>query len=355
MSEDNNKDNKTEAPSTTKVQDAIDKGNVPISRELALFTSVLGFLIYLSFFIPSSIINLAVDLRSFFEKSEQWELNNNADVLAILMKLTLNSSKLVIPCFLLLMIFNISAYLIQKCPSVNFDKLKPSLNKLSIYKGWKRIYSINNLIDFTKIFLKIIVISIFITLSLKDNFSQIPGFMSSDPFWILKEVYIIIQEILIVILLFMACLTALDLYWTYYNWYSQLKMSKEEIKEETKLHQGNPLVKSRQRSIAFNRAKNRMIKAVSSATLVITNPTHYSLALRYKREENDAPVMLAKGKNLIALKIREVAEQNNIPIFEDPILARSLFKQVPINKAIPPVFYKAVAQLIHKIYSKKLN
>ena len=115
---------------------------------------------------------------------------------------------------------------------------------------------------------------------------------------------------------------------------------------------GRPDRQSRQRSIARDRARRRMIaKAVPRATLVIANPTHFAVALRYVREENDAPVVVAKGQDLIALKIREIAEENGIPVFEDPPLARSMFAQVSVDSVIPSVFYKAVAELIHRVYA----
>ena len=113
------------------------------------------------------------------------------------------------------------------------------------------------------------------------------------------------------------------------------------------------MVKSRQRSIARDRARRRMINNVPRATLVIANPTHFAVALRYVREEGDAPVVVAKGQDLIALKIREIAEENNIPVFEDPPLARSMFAQVSVDSVIPPVFYKAVAELVHRVYAMK--
>ena len=128
-------------------------------------------------------------------------------------------------------------------------------------------------------------------------------------------------------------------------------MTKQEVKEELKQSQGDPIIRARLRSIARDRARRRMITSVPRATLVIANPTHYAVALRYVREEGDAPVVVAKGQDLVALKIREIAEENGIPVFEDPPLARSMFAQVSVDSVIPPVFYKAVAELIHRIYA----
>ena len=130
-------------------------------------------------------------------------------------------------------------------------------------------------------------------------------------------------------------------------------MTKQEVKDELKQSEGDPIVKSRLRSLARDRARRRMMTAVPRATLVIANPTHYSIALKYVREEDSAPVVLAKGTDLVALKIREIAEANNVPIFEDVALARSMYKQVSVDSVIPQQFYQAVAELIRVVYANK--
>src|SRR5690606_29832994 len=162
-----------------------------------------------------------------------------------------------------------------------------------------------------------------------------------------------VRKMLVVILIATALLAAVDVAWSRHHWFTQLKMTKQEVKDEYKQSQGDPIIKSRQRSIARDRARRRMINNVPRATLVITNPTHYAVALRYVREESDAPVVIAKGQDLIALKIREIARENDIPIFEDPPLARSMFAQVSVDSVIPSVFYKAVAELVHRVYVKQ--
>jgi flagellar biosynthetic protein FlhB len=129
-------------------------------------------------------------------------------------------------------------------------------------------------------------------------------------------------------------------------------MSKQEIKNEMKEAEGDPLKKARLRSLALDRRRKSMIAAVPRATLIIANPTHYAIALRYVREEGGAPLVLSKGKDLIALKIREIAEKNLIPIIEDKLLARTMYDSVEVDRPIPPEFYKAVAELIHVLYAK---
>jgi flagellar biosynthetic protein FlhB len=132
-------------------------------------------------------------------------------------------------------------------------------------------------------------------------------------------------------------------------------MTKQEVKDELKPSEGDPIVKSRIRSVARDRARRRMMAAVPRATLVIANPTHYAIALKYVREEDAAPLVLAKGQDLVALKIRELAEANGVPVFEDVALARSMYKQVSVDSVIPQQFYQAVAELVRIVYSNKVK
>ncbi|MEG8098958.1 flagellar type III secretion system protein FlhB [Candidatus Liberibacter brunswickensis] len=353
MSENDTSDNKTEAPSSKKIEDARNQGNAPISRESYLFSSILSCLIYLLFFFIPGVYSLTHDLYIVLTSATKRKLDDISYLVPLLVNLYLSASILVIPGLLLLMTFGIGSYLLQRIPVINLNHIKPSLKRISLREGIKRIYSVNNLVNFIKSIAKIILIGTIVAIYLKENYFTMLDSITSNPQLILYNSFFTIRKILIIILIFIAILTILDIGWTYYQWYIKLKMSKQEIKDEMKQSYGNPMIKSRQQSIARSRIRHKMIEATSRATLIITNPTHYALALRYIKTENDAPILVAKGQNLIAYKIRKIALENKIPIFEDPLLARSLFRQVPINSTIPPVFYKAVAQLIHKIYYKK--
>ena len=148
-------------------------------------------------------------------------------------------------------------------------------------------------------------------------------------------------------------LVAADLVWSRVFWQRELRMTRQEVKDEMKQVDGDPIVKARLRSLARDRMRKRMIAAVPKATLVIANPTHYAVALRYVREEGGAPLVVAKGQDLIALKIREVATEHGIPVIEDKALARSLYKAVEVDKMIPPEFYKAVAEIVFFLFGRQ--
>jgi flagellar biosynthetic protein FlhB len=162
-----------------------------------------------------------------------------------------------------------------------------------------------------------------------------------------------IVELLLLLFVATAVLLVADLFYTRFSWFEKLRMSRDELKREVKEMEGDPILKARLRSIALDRNRRRMMAQVPKATLVIANPTHFAVALRYVREEGGAPMVVAMGQDLIALKIREIAEASNIPVFEDKALARSLYQSVKVDQMIPPAFYKAVAELIHLINTSK--
>jgi flagellar biosynthetic protein FlhB len=147
-------------------------------------------------------------------------------------------------------------------------------------------------------------------------------------------------------------LVAADLVWAHLKWRIDLRMTRQEIKDEMKQSEGDPLVKARLRSLARDRARRRMMAAVPRASVVIANPTHYAIALRYERSEGGAPLVLAKGADIVALRIREVAGKHGIPIVEDKPLARALYDAVEVDQWIPPEFYKAVAKVLYYLYAQ---
>jgi len=350
---DDDKDSKTEDPTAKRMTDAAEKGNVPFSRELPLFASVLAFYVFLIFFLPSGVARVGQTLKDLFEQPDQWRLENATDVISLGVHLAWAVAAFLVPAMLLFIVFGLGSSLAQNMPSMVLERVRPQISRVSPMKGFGRIYSVPGFVEFGKSLFKILVVSLIMYFALRGEFFASLDAMFSDPQVILVKLDTIVRKMVIVVVLSTALLAVIDVLWTRRHWYNELKMTKQEIKDEYKQAQGDPIVKSRQKSVARDRARRRMINNVPRATLVIANPTHYAVALRYVREENDAPVVVAKGQDLIALKIRETAEANGIPVFEDPPLARSMFAQVSVDSVIPPVFYKAVAELVHRVYASR--
>ncbi|MEQ8305090.1 MAG: flagellar biosynthesis protein FlhB [Hoeflea sp.] len=353
MAEGEDKDSKTEEPTEKKIRDAVDKGNVPFSREVATFASTLGMLVFLVFFLPSSAGRFSHTLRDLFEQSDDWRLTTGGDALALFQALFFEAGVVLLPVFTLLMGFGIAASVLQNMPSPVLDRVQPKLERISMIKGFGRIYGAKGMVEFGKSMFKIIVVSMIVAFSMQMEFFRSLDFMFMDPTLVAPDMGRLAGKVITIVLICTAVLAIVDLLWTRYSWHKDLKMSKKEIKDELKQSDGDPIIKARQRSLARDRARRRMIADVPRATMVIANPTHFAVALRYVREEGGAPVVVAKGQDLIALKIREVAEAHGIPVFEDPPLARSMFAQVSVDNFIPAVFYKAVAELVHRIYADK--
>ncbi|PTM97683.1 flagellar biosynthesis protein FlhB [Mycoplana dimorpha] len=350
MADGEDKDSKTEAPSEKKLRDAAEKGNTPFAREIPVFASTVAIYLFLVFFLPGGLARIAETLRDLFEQPEAWDLETSGDVVALFSHLAWEAGALLLPALAMMMLFGLAASVLQNMPSPVLERVRPQMSRLSPMKGLGRLFGKPGLVEFGKSLIKIGVVSVIVVLVLWDDYFAALNTMFIDPAAILRIIADKASAIMMVILFATAAIAGIDFAWTRHHWLSELRMTKQEVKEEHKQAQGDPIVKSRLRSIQRDRARKRMIASVPRATLVIANPTHFAVALRYVREEQDAPIVVAKGQDLVALKIRELAEQNGIPVFEDPPLARSMFAQVSVDSVIPPVFYKAVAELIHRVY-----
>lgn len=347
------KDSKTEAPTQRRFTEAAEKGNVPFSREVTVFASTLAIYIYLLFYLPAGVAHLWETLRDLFEKPDQWRFENGQDIVALFVRLGWESSALVVPAFVLMAMFGVGASIMQNLPTPVLERIAPKFSRLSIPAGFNRIFGLPGYVEFGKSLFKVVVVGTVITFSLKSEFISSIDAMYADPTFLLSRLTSDVKVILIIIIFATATIGIADYFWTHHQWFTELKMTKEEVKEERKQMDGDPIMKQRQRSFARDLARKRMMAAVPRATMVIANPTHFAVALRYVREEDAAPVVVAKGADLIALKIRAIAEEHGIPVFEDKPLARSMFAQVSVDSVIPPVFYKAVAELIQRIYASK--
>jgi len=353
MADGADKDSKTEAPTQKRYSEAAEKGNVPFSREITVFSSTLGIYIYFVFYLPAGIAKLWDTLIGVFEKPEQWRFDNGQDIVALFGRIFWESSAVVVPAFILMATFGVASSILQNMPTPVLDRISPKLSRLSPIAGFGRIFSTQGMVEFGKSLIKVLVVGCVVVVSLRSEYMTSIDAMYADPDFLLARLSSDVRTILIIILIAAGIIAIIDYFWTHHHWLEELKMTKEEIKEERKQTDGDPMVKQRQRSFARDLARKRMINSVPRATLVIANPTHYAVALRYVREVDAAPVIVAKGADLIALKIRAIAEENQIPVFEDPPLARSMFAQVSVDSVIPPVFYKAVAELIQRVYASK--
>ena len=355
MSEKPDKESQTEDASEKKISDAVEKGNVPFSREATLFASLIGVLMSLIFFVALPARTLTDELSHLIDDPGGIRLNFGSDAIDLLWTLMLAAGRFLTPIVVVLGSAGIIAAVFQNVPSLVLDRIKPQWSRVSPMGGWKRIFGSQGHIEFGKSLFKFAVIALVCGVLLYSQQYELVNAMFTDPLLLPSVVLSLSIQLVSAVCIGTIALVGADLVWSRVHWRAELRMSKQEVKEEFKQSEGDPMVKARMRSIAQQRARERMMNAVPSATLVIANPTHYAIALKYDRQKGGAPMVVAKGVDLMALKIREIAERHGVPVVEDRALARAMFDAVQVDQWIPSDFYRPVAKILYFIYSKSAH
>jgi flagellar biosynthesis protein FlhB len=353
MSEAPDKDSKTEEATEKKLRDAIEKGNVPFSREAATLASLLGMAAIASFFLANSVGQLKFSLARLIDNASGWPLENTGDAVNVMEAVGLDAMRLLLPVIVILTVAGVMSSFLQNSPRMVLDRIQPKLSRLSLTQGWTRIFGAKGQVEFLKSVVKLLAVCVLGFVLLRAAQHDVLNAMFMEPTALPGLILSMGTRLILAIAVATVVLVAADLVWTRIFWAQDLRMTRQEIKDEMKQVEGDPLVKARLRSLARDRARKRMMAAVPRATFVVTNPTHFAVALRYVKEEGGAPMVIAKGQDLIALKIREIATEHSIPIIEDKLLARSLYKAVEVDKMIPPEFYKAVAEIVFFLFQRR--
>jgi flagellar biosynthetic protein FlhB len=235
----------------------------------------------------------------------------------------------------------------------SLQPLSPKWSKLNPMKGFGRIFSKTSVVELFKSIFKISVVAIIAYYAVKGHWDEVPTLMGYGVHQTLLFMGEVMIEIMVKVFLVMLILAALDFAFQKFTYLENLRMTKQEVKDERKDLEGNPLIKQRIRTVQMEMTRRRMMSAVPEADVVITNPTHFSIAIKYDMKNDAAPVVVAKGQNDIALRIREIAKENNIPLVEDKPLARTLYKNVDVGQLVPASLYKAVAEILAYVYKLK--
>lgn len=349
---DNDKEGKTEEVTEKKIRDAIEKGSVPFSKELPTFASLAGLILITAFFIVGGAIGLASSLKGFIDDPGRWPLEDTADAVQLFGAVNFDAARLLAPVVIVLAIAGLASSLLQNSPRIVFDRIKPQLSRLSLSAGWRRIFGIQGWVEFLKGAFKLSALAVLAYLLVRAARFDVFNSMFMAPHALPELMQTMAIRLFLAVVAAIVLLVVADLVWSRFFWRRELRMTRQEVKDEQKQSDGDPIIKARLRSLARDRARKRMMARVPQATVVIANPTHYAIALRYVRTENRAPLVVAKGLDLIALKIRAVAEKHGIPVVEDKLLARSLYDKVEVDQLIPPEFYRAVANVILYIMSR---
>jgi len=342
---------KTEEPTPKKLEDARKEGNIAKSQEVSGFVVLLVGAVLLVFYLKYVTFYLE-DFFRYYTSFIGVELTKEI-VFGIILKSIEYIFLLLAPIVIALMLAGIIGNVMQFGFLFTIKPIIPKFDKLNPINGLKRLFSIKTIVEGVKTTLKTFIAFLVGGIIFVHFLSEIPRLELMSFFeqlrWFEEKAIILIFSMLGVFFVF----AVIDFIWQKYNYKKSLRMSKQEIKDEFKQTEGNPEVKAKIRQLQREMAKKRMMAEVPKADVVITNPTHYAVAIRYDKTKDEAPRVIAKGVDKLALKIKEIARETGVMIVENPSLARELYRSVDVDEVIPPKLYKAVAEVLAFVYRAK--
>jgi len=341
---------KTEVPTEKKRRESREEGQVAFSKELSSAALLAGIVLTLVATSPI-ILDAMGQLMSqiFRDLAQRKELS-----IDIIFTLSGEILSIILPAFApfaaVIIFTGIFASVLQVGVQITFKAISPKFNKISPLTGLKRLFSSQSLADFLKSMAKLIIVGFVGYLTYIDKITELNGLSVSTPESILIYNFTVVAEVAGKIVLALVAIAIFDYFYQRWHHEQQLMMTKQEVKDETKQTEGDPQLKARIRQIQREMSNARMMQEVPKADAVIVNPTHFSVAILYDRDVMSAPEVIAKGADHLALRMRTVARENNVPILERPELARDLYANVEIGDDIPERFYKAIAEILAFVY-----
>jgi flagellar biosynthetic protein FlhB len=351
MADESDSSDKTEDPTQKRLDEALERGDVAKSQEVNTWFMIAGATLVLSTFSSSVGDGILKPLRNLIANS--WMIRTDGPgLLALAQSLEYALVAAIGVPLLMLMLAAIAGNMIQHQLVWSADSLKPKFSKISPGAGAKRIFGKQAAANFAKGLFKLIALGAVMMAVLWPERIRLESFLRFDPDVILGVTISLTLKLMGAVVAMLAAVAIADYFFQYRQWFERQKMSLQDIKQEFKQSEGDPHIKGKIRQLRQQRMKKRMMAAVPKASVIITNPTHYAVALSYERGM-PAPVCVAKGVDAIALKIREVAGKHDIPIVENVPLARSLYATVEIDEEIPVEHYHAVAEIIGYVMGLK--
>lgn len=352
MAENEDGTEKTEDPSDKKLREAREKGQVPRSRELSTLLMTLSAALFLYFFGDFMVVRFEEIMIQGFQLDRAHAYDIGLLTNRIL-GMALDSIYMSLPFLTLMMLVAIVSPMLLGGWNFSTHSLVPKLSKLNPISGIKRMFSMNALIELIKALLKFTLVSAVAAYFLWHTYHEVVS-IGLEPLKIAMEHSAkLVLEAFIFVSLSLIIIAAIDVPFQMYQHIKQLKMTKQEVKEEYKQQEGSPEVKGRIRQLQREMSQKRMMQRVPEADVVITNPTHFAVALKYDSDEMQEPIVLAMGADLIATQIRTLATEHNIPLIEAPPLARALYYNAEVERPIPYDLFKAVAAVLAYVYQLK--
>jgi len=353
MSDEPDKAQKTEEPTAKKLQDAAEKGDVAKSQELSTFFVLMAATLMLATLAGYTSSSVRDEIMVFLAAPHAIDLSGD-NFVSFWRELGYSLLMAVFGPFILLMIAAILGNLVQHQLIFSVEPIKPKFSKISPLAGLKRLFGAESLVNFGKGLLKLSIISVVIAAVCWPERDRLDEIITASLTQLLPDVLWLSVKVMLAVLCIVGVIAAADFAYQKHKWHEKQKMTLQEVKDEFKQMEGDPLVKAKIRQLRMERGRSRMMAAVPDADLILTNPTHFSVALKYKKGMS-APICLAKGVDDTALRIRELAKEHDIPLVENPPLTRALYATTDIDEEVPEEHYKAVAEVIGYIYRLKNN
>jgi flagellar biosynthetic protein FlhB len=342
---DDSSGDKTEAATQRHLDQAREEGQVPVSREVVTFASLGAVILVLCYQSEPLMRHLLPNLLMFLSRAGEAHMLGSGQI-------RLASSGLVsalVPVLCAALFAGAAAVLLQTNFLLNLGALEPKFSRVSPVAGMKRVFGFNGIVEIVKSLSKLGLLAAAMWIAIKGDWAGLMRLPWQDTHGLLSAVGRPVFHLFIATICAQGVVAAADLMWVRFRHTRDMRMSKQSIRDEMKDTDGNPHIKARIRRIRVMRARRRMMAKVPAATVVITNPTHYAVALAYDRANNPAPRIVAKGSDSLAARIREVAEANGVPVVANPPLARALYR-LDLDTEIPAENYKAVAEIIAYVW-----
>ncbi|MCQ4726591.1 flagellar biosynthesis protein FlhB [Anaerotignum faecicola] len=344
---------KTEKATSKKRSDERKKGNIFLSKDIVTLVSLLGMFFSLKLLFP----NIYVSVKSYMADGivlagETTEVTNEL-IREITNEFIIAFAKIAAPLLFISILLAVAATVFQTKPIFITENLKPKFNKLNPINGIKNLFSLRSIVEIIKGVIKITILIAILYDFVEKRLIEFPKLLYMDLIssstYILSSIFSMVMTVSIAF----AAVSVLDYFYQWWEYERQIKMSKEEIKEEYKQMEGDPKVKGKIKETQRKMAMSRMMQAVPTADVVVKNPTHFAVALKYDPDKDNAPVVVAKGQDELALRIIRIAEENKVYVIENKPLARALYAQADVNAEIPPDYYGAIAELLVYVYRIK--
>jgi len=352
MADDQDDSQKTEDPTQKRLDDAVKDGKVPFSREVTSFLMLAAFSFTLIALMPFMMRKTADNLTKFIANPHLFIIDGNS-LIALFKDVLIDFFGVMVTPVLIIVTVIILSAILQHGFIISTKSLEPKLERISPLAGLKRLFSMRTIVEFVKGILKISIVGVVAVITVYPEIPELSKLTAGGTIAMLILLALLAKKMLIGVCSVIFLIASVDFLYQKFEYIKSMKMSKHDIKQEFKQTEGSPEVKAKLRELRAERAGKRMMSDVPTADAIITNPTHYAVALKYESAKTEAPVVVAKGKDLVALRIKEVGKEHKIPIIENPPLARALYSSVEIGNEIPAEHYNAVAEVIRYVYKLK--